>query len=55
MRFLAQMTTCSMPDGSAFNDWHPIDAETWTVLERVKARWRDTPPEAFRRRRPLTP
>lgn len=38
MRFFAQMTTCSEPDGSAFNDWHPIDAETWAVLERVKAR-----------------
>jgi transcriptional regulator with XRE-family HTH domain len=50
MRFLAQMTTCSMPDGSAFNDWHPIDADTWTALEQVKARWRATPPENFRRR-----
>ncbi len=38
MRFLAQITTCSEPDGFAFNDWHPLDAETWTVLERVKAR-----------------
>ncbi len=54
MRFLAQMTPCGVPRGSAFNDWHPVDAETWTVLERVKARWRDTPPEAFRRH-PATP
>ncbi len=51
MRFVAQMTTASEPDGMAFNDWHPVDAGTWTVLERVKARWRATPPEAFRQRR----
>ncbi len=38
MRFLAQITTCSEPDGFAFNDWHPVDADTWAVLERVKAR-----------------
>jgi len=51
MRFLAQMSTASEPDGWAFNDWHPLDADTWSALERVKARWRATPPEAFYRPR----
>lgn len=40
MRFVAKMSTCSEPDGTAFNDWVPADAGTWTVLERVKERWR---------------
>jgi transcriptional regulator with XRE-family HTH domain len=44
MRFLAQITTASEPAGLAFNDWHPVDAETWTVLELVKKRWHASPP-----------
>jgi transcriptional regulator with XRE-family HTH domain len=39
MRFLAIVSTASEPDGLAFNDWHPLDADTWTVMERVKSRW----------------
>ncbi len=38
MRFLCCATTCSEPDGFAFNDWHPIDAPTWQTLEQVKHR-----------------
>lgn len=38
MRFLAVVNTASEPDGLAFNDWHPVDAETWAVLEQVKSR-----------------
>jgi transcriptional regulator with XRE-family HTH domain len=38
MRFQCLLSTCSEPDALAFNDWHPLDAETWHVLEQVKAR-----------------
>jgi transcriptional regulator with XRE-family HTH domain len=38
MRFDAMATPASHPDGLAFNDWIPLDAETWTALEAVKAR-----------------
>lgn len=38
MRFHALLNTCSEPDALAFNDWHPLDADTWRVLEKVKAR-----------------
>ncbi|MBI2724032.1 MAG: helix-turn-helix transcriptional regulator [Chloroflexi bacterium] len=38
MRFHAFVTTCSEPNGWAFNDWHPVDAATWSILEQVKAR-----------------
>jgi transcriptional regulator with XRE-family HTH domain len=40
MRFTAIVNTASEPDGLAFNDWIPLDAETWTRLEVVKARAR---------------
>jgi hypothetical protein len=40
MRFLAQVSTANGVDGFAFNSWIPIDAATWSVLERVKARHR---------------
>jgi len=40
MRFHCLVSTASEPDGLAFSDWHPVDAETWTVLERVKGRAR---------------
>jgi hypothetical protein len=30
--------TASEPGGLSFNDWQPLDAETWAVLERVKRR-----------------
>lgn len=38
MRFFGIVSTASEPDGLGFHDWHPLDAETWTVLERVKGR-----------------
>ena len=38
MRYLAQVSTANGVDGFAFNSWIPLDAETWMVLERVKAR-----------------
>jgi hypothetical protein len=39
MRFLATVSVCSEPDGTAFNAWHPLDGESWDALARVKARW----------------
>lgn len=38
MRFRGMVNPASEPDGLAFNDWIPIDAETWRALEQVKAR-----------------
>jgi hypothetical protein len=38
MRFLAMVSTASEPDALAFNDWIPVDAESWRVLEAVKGR-----------------
>lgn len=38
MRFVAVVNTASEPDALAFNDWIPIDAESWNNLEQVKAR-----------------
>ena len=38
MRFHCIVGTASEPDGLGFNDWIPLDAETWGVLERVKTR-----------------
>lgn len=38
MRFHCIVSTASEPDGLTFNDWHPVDADSWTVLEQVKAR-----------------
>ncbi|MDP9237920.1 MAG: helix-turn-helix transcriptional regulator [Chloroflexota bacterium] len=38
MRFRSVVGTASEPGGLSFNDWQPLDAETWNVLERVKAR-----------------
>lgn len=38
MRFVAMASTASEPAGLAFNDWIPVDADTWTVLEKVKSR-----------------
>jgi transcriptional regulator with XRE-family HTH domain len=40
MRFLGVVSTASEPDAFAFNSWIPVDADTWCVLERVKARAR---------------
>lgn len=38
MRFLATVAPASEPDGTGFNSWHPVDADSWSVLESVKAR-----------------
>jgi hypothetical protein len=38
MRFRSIVGTASEPGGLSFNDWQPLDAATWNVLERVKAR-----------------
>jgi len=38
MRFRSVVGTASEPDGLSFNDWHPLDGDTWGVLERVKSR-----------------
>ena len=40
MRFTATVSTASEPDALSFNDWVPVDAETWTVLEQVCRRAR---------------
>ncbi len=40
MRFEGIVSTASEPASLGFNDWHPLDAVTWTVLERVKSRAR---------------
>lgn len=39
MRFIGLITSASERDGFAFNDWHPMDAETWITLAKVKRRW----------------
>lgn len=38
MRFLSVVGPANEPGGLSFNDWPPLDAETWGVLERVKRR-----------------
>ena len=38
MRFRSVVGTASEPGGLSFNDWQPLDAATWGVLERVKRR-----------------
>jgi len=37
LRFRGMVNPASEPDGLAFNDWIPLDAATWTALDRVKA------------------
>lgn len=52
MRFISVINVASEPAGLFFNDWMPLDAETWQVLERVKARGIPTmPPSKTKRRR----
>ena len=38
MRFIAVVSSASEPDVLNFHDWHPVDANTWRVLEKVRAR-----------------
>lgn len=35
IRFQAIVTTCNEPKGLAFNDWVPVDAESWRCLEEM--------------------
>ncbi len=37
LRFRGMVNPASEPDGLSFNDWIPLDAATWTALERLKA------------------
>lgn len=37
MNFLAIVCVANEPDALAFNSWIPVDAESWRVLEAVKA------------------
>lgn len=37
MRFACICSTANEPEALSFNDWHPIDAESWRVLEVIKA------------------
>ena len=39
MRFIAICAVANEPDATSFHSWIPVDGESWTVLERVKARW----------------
>ena len=38
LRFRGMVNPANEPDGLAFNDWVPLDAETWVALARVTAR-----------------
>jgi len=40
MRFNSIISTASEPDALQFNDWIPLDAETWLALDSVKGRAR---------------
>lgn len=40
MRFMGVVTTASEPDGLGFNDWIPLDSETWAALTKLKGRRR---------------
>ena len=48
MRFRGVVSTANEREGLAFNDWIPLDAETWLALERAKA----CPPQASNGARP---
>lgn len=37
MRFTCVVNTCNADLGLAFNDWIPLDAETWACLEQLRA------------------
>lgn len=40
LRFRVVVNTCSEPDGLSFNDWVPLDANTWQALERLRSEGR---------------
>jgi transcriptional regulator with XRE-family HTH domain len=37
MRFDGVVSTCNITDARSFNDWIPVDAESWANLERLRA------------------
>ena len=37
LRFLAVVNAANEPKGLAFNDWIPIDAQTWEVVNSAKS------------------
>ncbi len=51
MRFIDTVSVASESDMLQFQDWHPRDAETWRVLERVIARGKRRPAKPKARRR----
>jgi transcriptional regulator with XRE-family HTH domain len=46
MRFRSVISVASERELLHFRDWHPVDAKTWQVLEKVKARWARGPVRA---------
>ena len=40
MRLRCMAGTANELGGLSFNDWQPVDADTWTVLEKMKQRRR---------------
>jgi transcriptional regulator with XRE-family HTH domain len=36
LRFHVLVSSCNEPEGLAFNDWIPLDAETWRGLEKIR-------------------
>lgn len=40
LRFMCLVNVGSEPEGIGWNDWIPLDAETWSYLETIKARSR---------------
>ncbi|MEO8457118.1 MAG: helix-turn-helix domain-containing protein [Chloroflexota bacterium] len=36
MSFISVVNTCNEPEGLAFNDWVPTDAESWVNLEKLR-------------------
>ena len=43
MRFHAFASAASEPDGLSFNDWIPLDADTWLRLEQLRDRAEESP------------
>jgi transcriptional regulator with XRE-family HTH domain len=37
MRFDCVVSTCNADEGQAFNDWIPVDSESWANLERLRS------------------
>jgi hypothetical protein len=36
LRFMCIVSVGNEPEGLGWNDWIPLDAETWTLLEAIK-------------------